>query len=242
MDISPTAIARDTLPLAIDTVRSLLPAACDPAIYRVLDRCDGDESIFGYLQLTSEIHGNGLSRLVVSVYPPKTNHSNAKPVQLIVSSGDLEPITGEAHGWLLRVAAYTRHRFAKELPAGDIAPLETLDAIIAPYVTTAKLAAVRMLAGIETQQFLLAQTAQALVDANRAVLLVHAELHSDHSADNSRLRLAVAPVEEAKGDQVELAMIGQGELRTTQPTDQQKKRAAWFFDAMALLASAAVEA
>lgn len=242
MDTTPTAIARDVLPLAHDTVQRLIPAACDPAIYRLLRTFDGDEGIFGYLQITTEIHGNGLSRLVVSLCPPpfRRRHGGCRPVQLMVSSGELAPLT-EAHSWLIQPLLFAERRAGNKLPSGDLPSAQTLVATIAPYIAAAKLAAARVLENIATQQPEVANTAHALMAANRAVLLLHADLHSDNSREYSRLHLALAPVPETRGDPVRLAMIGQdvSDIKRTAPTQHHKKRAAWFFDALALLSATA---
>lgn len=242
MNIHPTSIARDLLPQAVDTLQRLLASACDPAIYYILDAVDGEHSAFGWLRLTTEIHHDGGVRASVWLVPPQVFVvlDGAKPLNLIVSSGELDPPDEKAHAWILADARDVWERRAKGgnqtppwLPYAA-QPDDLLTAILAPYATAAKLAAGRMLVGIETQQPQIAKTADALVAAGNATFVLDADILTRFP---SVVRLSLAPTRPAVGNPVLLAVLGAGDQKRSmdKPTPEQKAGAAWFWDAMALL-------
>lgn len=248
MNVNTTDIAKDFIPVVLDTAQHLLREACEPSTVLLLKLLDGKPG-YGFLRVASEISGDGLQRIVVQYCPPAGSPADRKPVPLLVIGGDenIEPNDKE-HGWFLRACVDSERNVrtlfdTKEINAekvaafgGGLKTVAEMDAAIASYVTASKLAVARMLVGIETLDPLLARTADYLVAANGSTFLLESDLHPD----NPLLRLSVSPpVMRSDCVAVPLAVLGEGPLSAIVPTVESERRAAWFFDAMALLAAPA---
>jgi len=248
MNANTTDIAKDFFPVVLDTVLYLLQEACEPSAYMLLKALDGKPG-YGFVRATSEIRGDGLQRISIHFCPPVGAPVERKAVPLLVIGGDENIERNDTeHGWFLRACVDTERKVrnlvdTKEIKServaafgGGVKTIAELDTAIASYVAASKLAVARMLVGIETLDALLAKTADYLVAANGSTFALESELHPG----NLLLRLFVSPpANRSDSAPVPLAVLGERPLSLVVPSAEQQHRAAWFFDAMALLAAPA---